>query len=178
MDLALSLAAQAALQAAARASRPVRHWRRYQAVLLLGSGQSVAQVARTLTCSEQSVRNWLLRYQQGGVAARREGTHRGPAFRLGVVGDAALETLLMSSPSDHGYHATGWTVALLIPALAARGWLLSPTTLRRTLHRLGWRWKRPKYVLGRPDPDYEKKTGRANSGASDVDSSGRGLGRG
>ncbi len=33
-------------------------------------------------------------------------------------------------------------------------------TVRRTLHRLGWRWKRPKYVLGRPDPAYAEKKSR------------------
>jgi len=32
-------------------------------------------------------------------------------------------------------------------------------TLRRTLKRLGYRWKRPQYVLGRPDPAYAEKKG-------------------
>jgi hypothetical protein len=26
------------------------------------------------------------------------------------------------------------------------------------LHRLGYRWKRPQYVLGRPDPAYAEKS--------------------
>jgi len=29
--------------------------------------------------------------------------------------------------------------------------------LPRTLHRLGYRWKRPKFVLGRPDRGYAEK---------------------
>ncbi|WP_083856779.1 winged helix-turn-helix domain-containing protein [Nitrolancea hollandica] len=41
--------------------------------------------------------------------------------------------------------------------MARAGYLVGERTIRRTLHRLGWRWKRPKYVLGRPDPDYAKK---------------------
>ena len=35
----------------------------------------------------------------------------------------------------------------------------APRTIRRALHRLGYRWKRPQYVLGRPDPAYEAKKG-------------------
>ena len=34
-----------------------------------------------------------------------------------------------------------------------------PKTIRRGLHRLGYRWKRPQYVLGRPDPAYAEKRG-------------------
>ena len=37
------------------------------------------------------------------------------------------------------------------------GYAVSEQTLRRAIRRLGWRWKRPKYVLGRPDPDYTEK---------------------
>ena len=60
----------------------------------------------------------------------------------------------------HGYAATDWTVPLLRTELSRRGHVLSERALRRTLHRLGWRWKRPKYVLGRPDPAYAAKKGR------------------
>jgi hypothetical protein len=50
--------------------------------------------------------------------------------------------------------------------LAKQGWSASERTLRRTLHRLGYRWKRPKFVLGRPDPDdTEKKSHRGASGS-------------
>ena len=43
--------------------------------------------------------------------------------------------------------------------LAAAGYAVSARTVRRAVHRLGYRWKRPQYVLGRPDPDYEAKKG-------------------
>ena len=46
---------------------------------------------------------------------------------------------------------------LLRTELAASGYAVSIRTVRRTLHRLGYRWKRPQYVLGRPDPDYDAK---------------------
>jgi transposase len=74
---------------------------------------------------------------------------------------AALEQVLSEDPQTHGYAATDWTVPLLRTELAQRGYSVSERTLRRTLHRLGYRWKRPKYVLGRPDPAYALKKGRS-----------------
>lgn len=49
---------------------------------------------------------------------------------------------------------------MLRAQLERAGYWVSERTIRRTLHRLGFRWKRPKYVLGRPDPDHERKKGR------------------
>ena len=42
----------------------------------------------------------------------------------------------------------------------AAGRDLGGRTVRRSLHRLGYRWKRPQYVLGRPDPAYDETKGR------------------
>ena len=71
-----------------------------------------------------------------------------------------LNTLLETEPQHRDYHTTGWTVPLLRTELAQAGYPVRERTIRRTLHRLGWLWKRPKYVLGRPDPAYAEKRGR------------------
>jgi transposase len=55
-------------------------------------------------------------------------------------------------------------VPLLRAELAAAGHAAGERTIRRALHRLGWRWKRPKYVLGRPDPAYGEKKPPSRSG--------------
>ena len=47
--------------------------------------------------------------------------------------------------------------------LKRQGVEASDTTVRRPLHTLGYRWKRPKFVLGRPDPAYEAKRGPSPS---------------
>src|SRR5579875_1275196 len=55
---------------------------------------------------------------------------------------------------------------LLRTQLGKQGWQASERTIRRTLRRLGWRWKRPKFVLGRPDPaSAEKKSGAEHAAA-------------
>lgn len=161
MPVTLTAEQRRALQTAQARSRDVRHWRRFQAVLLRADGVPVATVARTLNCTETSVYNWVAAWRADGLAGVAEGVHPGKARRLDPTAEAALETLLTEGdPQTHGYAATGWTVALLRTELATQGWVAAERTIRRTLHRLGWRWKRPKFVLGRPDPAYAEKKSR------------------
>jgi transposase len=150
---------RAELEAAQRQSQNVRHWKRYQAVLLRAEGTPVALVAQTLGCTQTSVSNWTAAWRQAGVAGVREGVHRGAARRLDAAGEQHLEELVRSDPQAKGYATTGWTVVLLQTELANGGWHAGERTIRRTLHRLGWVWKRPRFVLGRPDPEYQVKKG-------------------
>jgi transposase len=160
MEIALTGAERGALRAAAAAERRARVWRRYRAVLLLGDGEPPPAVARALGCSSSSVYNWAAAWRRAGVAGRREGAHRGGPRRLDAAGDRLVEEALAGDPQARGYRATGWTVPLLRAELAAAGYAVSARTVRRALRRLDYRWKRPKYVLGRPDPAYGAKKGR------------------
>jgi transposase len=152
------------LEVAQQQSRNVRHWRRYQALLLRAVGVLVSVIATTLGCREGSITNWIKAWRARGVAGVHEGVHAGAARRLDAAGEQRLEALLPTDPQAVGYAATGWTVALLRSELAKGGWAASARTIRRTLHRRGWVWKRPQFVLGRPDPAYtEKKSPRRAS---------------
>ena len=159
MGITVTDGERTALEAAQQRTRTVREWRRYQAVLLRGQGLRVAAVAQALGCTPTSVSNWTAAWRAAGVAGVAEGAHPGGARRLDAAGEQAVETLLAEDPQAHGQAATGWTVPLLRGELGRQGRAVSERTLRRTLHRRGWRWKRPKYVLGRPDPAYQAKKG-------------------
>jgi transposase len=167
MRLALTDAERVELQVAQRSSRNVRHWRRYQAVLLRADGVPLAIVARTLGCTQASVCNWTKAWRERGARGVAEGAHPGAERRLDTMAERMLMTLVEEGdPQAHGYAATNWTTPLLRTELGKQGWSTSERTLRRTLHRLGYCWKRPKFVLGRPDPAYaEKKSGRGASGS-------------
>jgi transposase len=147
------------LEAAAAAENGVRRWRRYQAVLLLAEGHAPAAVAHTLRCSRASVYAWAARWQAQGVLGLREGDHGGGRVKLDAAGEAAVEGVLAVDPQTRGHQATGWTVPLLRTELARVGVVVGERTIRRALRRLGYRWKRPQYVLGRPDPGYAEKKG-------------------
>jgi len=150
-----------ALESAQRAVRSVREWRRFQAVRLLADGREAGDVATVLGCSVSSVYYGADDWRAAGLGGLAEGPHAGRPRRLDDAAEGALTQLLADDPQAHGYVATDWTVPLVRTELGRRGYALSERTLRRTLHRLGYRWKRPKYVLGRPDPAYAAKKGRS-----------------
>lgn len=147
------------LEDAAAHARQTRTWKRYRALLLLGDGLTFRQVAQTLDCAESSLYGWVAHWRDAGIDRLAEGPHPGRARRLNAAADQHLQALLASDPQASGYAATGWTVPLLRTELATQGWVVADRTLRRTLKRLGYRWKRPQYVLGRPDPAYDAKKG-------------------
>jgi transposase len=134
-------------------------YRRTAALLDLARGRSAAEVARTLGVSRQSIYNWVAAY-----AAEHDPRALADADRSGrpsVWSDqlrAALRDGLGRPPDRLGYPAVGWTVPLLREHLQRWGGQRpSDRTVRRELRRLGYVWKRFRYVLD-PDPQREKKT--------------------
>jgi transposase len=128
-------------------------------VLLLAEGQAPAAVAHALHCSRASVCAWAAAWRRAGMAGLREGDHCGGKVRLDATAAAVLAERLGEDSQTRGYQATGWTVPLLRRELEQAGCQVGDRTIRRGLHRLGYRWKRPRYVLGRPDPAYAENRG-------------------
>lgn len=159
MEIALGPRERADLEATAAAERRVRTWRRYRAVLLLAGGRPPGAVAAALGCSRASVYAWAAAWQREGIAGLRGRPPGGGVARLDARAGPLLAALLAEDPQARDHQATGWTVPLLRAELAAAGVAAGERTVRRALHRLGYRWKRPRFVLGRPDPAYEQKRG-------------------
>ena len=159
MSLVFSERERTALVRAAAHERRVRQWRRYQAVLLVADGMPPQQAAASVGCSRASVYSWLTAWRAGGLAGLVEAPHPPPIQAHAAPLEALLSVLLADDPQRHGHHATGWTIPLLHGEARAVGLMVSDHTVRRAVRRLGWRWKRPKYVLGRPDAAYDEKKG-------------------
>jgi transposase len=140
-------------------ARDARLFRRTLAVLEFARGRTAADIARMLGVTRQSVYNWVEAYAQAlDPASLRDQAGSGRRPLLDEDHEHLLESLLAVSPQEVGYPHVGWTVPLLQEALhIATGQRVSDDTLRRTLHRLDYAWKRPRYDL-EPDPLREKKT--------------------
>ena len=161
MGLTLDPRQRAQLAEAASKQKRVRTWRRIRAIELLAEGRSPEVVAAALGCARSSVYEWAKAWRERGLSGLQEGSRSGRKRSLQGRAEVLLEELLQEgNPQSRGYRSSGWTVPLLKSELAKSGYVVSERTVRRTLKRLGFRWKRPKYVLGRPDPDYESKKGR------------------
>jgi transposase len=136
--------------------------RRCQIVLASARGERAPAIARSLGCSDQTVRNALRAFDARGVAALREGSSR-PHTRqaaFDAAGSERLRALLHRSPREFGHATSVWTLALLAETAAWEG--LTPTrvtgeTVRATLIRLGIRWRRAKTWITSPDPAYTPK---------------------
>jgi transposase len=161
MGLMLNPSERAELAEAASKEKRVRNWRRMRAIELLAEGRRPEAVAAALGCARSSVYAWARAWRERGLWGLREGPRPGRKRSLEGQAELLLEELLEEGdPQSRGYRSSGWTVPMLKSELAKGGYVLSERTVRRTLKRLGFRWKRPKYVLGRPDPDHESKKGK------------------
>jgi len=146
------------LQAQLRTARTARLYRRTLALVEAAQGKPIAQIARSLGVSRRSLYHWQQRYtaQHDPVALEdRKGSGHPSVWSPQLR--ALLEQSLEGKPEQWGYQASEWTVPLLIEHLAAQsGQGVSDATVRRQLRRMGYVWKRPRYVL-QPDPAREKK---------------------
>jgi transposase len=133
--------------------------RRTLAVLEFDRGRSAAELARMLGVTRQSVYNWVEGYSRDhDPQALHDEPGRGRRPLLGEDQEHLLAALLARSPQGLGYPHVSWTIPLLQEVLeSATGRRLSEDTLRRTLRRLEYVWKRPRHDLD-PDPEREKKT--------------------
>lgn len=178
--LSLTAEEQATLEAALHSTHDARHWRRLRALLWLAEGLPPGEVARRLETSLQSLWNWRMAYLANRTPEQlldRPPPGRSPALREKV--QELLAAILERSPESFGYRTTGWTVPLLQIHLREQHQTeASDSTLRRSLHALGYRWKRPRYVLSRRDPERERKKKGAPRARLDAARAHRGALRG
>lgn len=157
------------LRSQLRSAHNARYYRRVLALLELDRGKAVAEVADTLGVTRQSVYNWansFAAYPAPDALQDRHGTGRPSAWTDDLR--AFLLASLEQRPDDLGYAAVNWTVSLLQEHLECYGGRrLSDDTIRRELDRLGYVWKRFRYVLP-PDPQREKKTRHPAAVAGDA----------
>jgi len=158
-SLQLTSSQRRQLQQQLRHPPDARSYRRTLAILQIGQGQSIAEVADLLGVTRQSVYNWVEAYRQSPAPQTlldQYGTGR-PALWTEPL-RTLLQTCMDQRPDELGYAAVNWTVPLLREHLYRRGgqWL-SDDTIRRQLDRLGYVWKRFRSVLP-PDPGREKRT--------------------
>src|SRR5690349_14482914 len=122
-------------------------------VLLSDRGFTVPQIAAIPACGQDVVPTWLHRYEQQGVAGLEDAPRSGRPPKDPLAGPI-VDAQASQSPPCSGHVQTCWSVALLAAFLSHRFRLvLSCPSVRRYLHRMGWRWARPRLAPAhKPDP--------------------------
>jgi transposase len=168
----LSSAGRRASEGIVARAKDVRQYRRAQALLWLAEGERSTAVARRLRVHRDTVYAWAARYRQRGrqrlPARLMDRARAGRPRRLAERVEQVLVGVLETAPQSQGYRAAQWTTPLLGQYLwDCQALSVSAVTIRRCLHRLGYRWKRPRYVLARRSRYWRQAKG-GSSAASRV----------
>jgi transposase len=144
-----------------RESRPSSRLRMH-VVLLVADGYSPTQISRALFCSRTTVYAIARRFEREGQAAFYDCERRGPRALLDYSARKRIETLAEEdSPTEHGWSRSRWNCSLLVLQLfRERALVASRETVRRALHRLDFRWRRPRPVPPLKNPREEQKRER------------------
>jgi putative transposase len=131
-------------------------------VLLAAEGRSPTEIARILFCSRTTVYAVGGRFLREGQAAFDDRKRRGPKPLLEELASEYIERLVEEdSPTEHGWLRSRWSCKLLaLELFKERATLLSRETLRRALHRLGFRWRRPRPVPPEKDSEEQREQKR------------------
>ena len=157
------------LRGLVRHTRQTPVLRRALALLALDQGEGVPAVAQRHGVGRSTVYDWVQRWRR----RRREPLAQRLADRPRAGRPAqqrqAVQTLIRAvigtDPRTLGYRAPSWTTPLLRQHLRrTQEVTVSPRTVRRALHDLGYRYKRPRYVLARRAPHWRQAKGGSSAG--------------
>ena len=127
-------------------------------VALTARGWSRSEVAEVFECHPRTVRRWDQRYREDGVAGLEDRPGRGRRPKLTRAMKSQLEQWLQAATSGAAEAFTFWTVVRLTVELTTTfGVQLSEATIRRTLHRLDYVWRRPRLCAAADDPAKEQR---------------------
>ena len=131
-------------------------------VLLAAEGHSPTEIARILFCSRTTVYAVVGRFLREGRAAFDDRNRRGPKPLLEELEREYIERLVEEeSPTSHGWLRSRWSCKLLaVELFKERAALVSRETVRRTLHGLGFRWRRPRPLPPEKDSEDQREQKR------------------
>jgi transposase len=128
-------------------------------VLWRTEGLTTLEIAQRLDCHRDTISLWIERYRTLGAEGLQDEPRPGRPPRLSEKDREQAEALLEKSPPDEGAPHACWTLPRL------RAFLLGITstsfcleTLRRSVHALGFRFRRPRLWAQQQDPEtFEKQ---------------------
>jgi putative transposase len=141
-----------------RERKPSRRLRMH-IVVLVADGYSPTRIARVLFCSRTTVYTIVERFLREGQASFFDRKKRGPRALLDETVLRRIEALVEEhSPTEHGWLRSRWSCSLVgLQLFRERALVVSRETVRRALHRLEFRWRRPRPVAPSKDPEQKRQ---------------------
>ncbi|MCK5488214.1 MAG: IS630 family transposase [Desulfobacterales bacterium] len=127
-------------------------------VLLSSEGENVSQIAKTLKRNPHTVRDWLKRYNLGGIQGLSRKYSPGRPDEKRAKLKAHIGEILLDSPVKHGYQDHVWSVPLIVYDAASKiGLAVSGDTVTRALNAMGYSYKRPTKTVPARAPTKSEK---------------------
>ena len=162
MKLTLSAGQRRELEELVAKSQDAKTLKRAQGLLAVADGEPAPVIAHRLQVCLKTVYNWVERWTTRDTTSTDCLADQPRSGRPPTLCDQVAENvtkLLDTQPRDYGYRQAEWTVPLIQGHLAEQRIQASGTTIRKQLHRLGYRWKRPRFVLRRRSPTWKQAKG-------------------
>ena len=122
---------------------------RIKAIYSLAVGHSISQVADILMIEEETLRNYKLRYERGGVKALLKNDYKGSSCKM-----SASEIEMLKLELQTNIHLTTQSVIHFVKETFDIAYTQSG--MRYLLYRIGYEYKKPKLVPGNPDLDAQE----------------------
>ncbi len=134
---------------------------RAQILQLASEGQSVPQIAQTLSLNEKTVRKWFKRFEQEGLAGLEDAPRSGAPSRYTAENKARVLEAARTRPSALGLPYNSWTFERLAAYIREQlGMHMKKTRIFEILQEEGLRWRKQETWFGeRLDPEFVQKRG-------------------
>lgn len=127
-------------------------------ILLSNQGSSPKEIGNQLKRNPHTVRLWIKRYNQNGIAGLERQYSPGRPKKHKDILMRMLPTWLSSSPSVYGFLSSSWTVDLLKHHFQqVTGNSVSQDTIERALKESGYSYRRAKKGIPTNAPSKEEK---------------------
>ena len=131
---------------------------RARMVLLSARGFTVQEIMKVFEVVDETLYRWFDRFNEEGPEGLSDRQRSGRPPEIDEEAQAEIEGILAHSPQQEGYDFTTWTTPLLRTYLKERlGIDVCEDPVRRTLHRLDFVWRRPRWKIDYKDPRYEER---------------------
>ena len=122
-------------------------------VLLSSQEYSIPKIETIYKVTKVTIYKWFDRFDEEGPVGLYDKPRSGRPSDVTQAVEDFLKKALGETPNKYGENCTIWTVALLQTHIKNKLELqLSEKVTRRTLHALGFRWRRPRWAAVRKDP--------------------------
>ena len=110
-------------------------------------GHSIRRISRDLKTAYSTIRDWLLRMRDRGLKGRFNTRSKGRRAKLPLQIIRTVRRWLKRSPKKCGFETGSWQMDMVTEMIRKEfGVTVRARTLRRWLRRIGFSWRKDRYV--------------------------------